>query len=516
MNQSLENIITKNITSDIGSIFNEGKIGIEKESLRVRDLRISKTDHPNKLGSALCNKYITTDFSEAQLELVTPPFKDKMKALHFLENIHQFVNLNIDDEILWPFSFPPQANSEKDIRIAQYGKSNAALFKETYRKGLASRYGRRMQAISGIHINYSLPPRLLEEISIQGRQHSSSSHHSEVYFRMMRNLYRVNWLILYLFGASPILTKDHLNKQSKDFKQIDKNTFYLPYATSLRMSDLGYQNADRVKLEVSTDSIEEYISDLVDATRTEFKGYKKIGEYKSEDFCQLNSNILQIDDEFYAIARPKSSNISDMRLTSKLTHYGVDYIELRSLDLNPFNRNGLDLETIYFIELLFLHCLLKTSPKISKDEMKEIRNNESLVSRTGRKPDLNLSENQKNISLKSWALRIIEEISEIAEDMDGTKNIYSESLNNMKKKVLDPDITLSNKLLDKALTEKLGFSELGNLIGSDNKEHFLKSEKNKNWELLEKEAMSSIVDQRSLEDKDSKTFKEYLGDYSSS
>ena len=148
--------------------------------------------------------------------------------------------------------------------------------------------------------------------------------------------------------------------------------------------------------------------------------------------------------------------------------------------------------------------------------MKEIRNNDSLVSRTGRKPDLNLSENQKNISLKSWALKIIEEISEIAEGMDGAKNIYSEALNNMKKKVLDPDITLSNKLLDKVLNEKLGFSELGKMIGLDNKEYFLKSEKNKNWELLEKEAMSSIVDQRSLEDKDSKTFKEYLGDYISS
>ena len=148
--------------------------------------------------------------------------------------------------------------------------------------------------------------------------------------------------------------------------------------------------------------------------------------------------------------------------------------------------------------------------------MKEIMNNDSLVSRTGRKPDLNLSENQKNISLKSWALRIIEEISEIAEGMDGAKNIYSEALNNMKKKVLDPDITLSNKLLDKVLNEKLGFSELGKMIGLDNKEYFLKSEKNKNWELLEKEAMSSIVDQRSLEDKDSKTFKEYLGDYFSS
>ena len=164
-----------------------------------------------------------------------------------------------------------------------------------------------MQAISGIHINYSLPPRFFEEISLQERQNSSSSHHSVVYFRMIRNLYRVNWLILYLFGASPILTKDHLNKESKDFKKIDNNTFYLPYATSLRMSDLGYQNADRVKLEVSTDSIDEYISDLLEATRTELMEYKKIEEYKSEDFSQLNPNILQIDDEYYAIARLKSS-----------------------------------------------------------------------------------------------------------------------------------------------------------------------------------------------------------------
>ena len=511
----IKNLFSNDVSSEIKRIFNKSKIGLEKESLRVNNLKICKSDHPKKLGSPLCNRFITTDFSEAQLELVTPPFKNKKKAVCFLDNTHQFVSSNIDDEILWPFSIPPTIKFDQDIRIAKYGRSNKALFKELYRQGLANRYGSRMQSISGLHVNYSLPTKLSHLNSFEDIDLRSNKVRSEVYFRMLRNLYRMNWLILYLFGASPILTKEYLNKESKGFKKIDNYTYYLPYATSLRMSDLGYQNAKRARLDVCTDSLDEYISDLIHATETICAEYTSIGSNRKGAFSQINSNILQIDDEYYSIARPKSSIISDTRLTAKLATHGVDYIELRSLDLNPFNRNGIDLDTIYFIELFFLYCLLKPSKMISKDENKEIRNNDLLVSKMGRKPKLYLTDNQKKVSLKNWAIKIVNEIRPIAELMDGKDNFYQKSLNKMQFRILESNETLSSKFLDRVLSEKLSFSELGNLIGKDNKKYFLEIEKgvNKNWDLLEKETILSLKNQKKLEADKSRSFEDFLMEY---
>ena len=130
---NFKNPMENNLFSELKGVIDSCKVGFEKESLRVINSRISQNIHPESLGSALCNNYITTDFSEAQTELVTPPFRDKIQGLKFLEGIHHFVSCNIEDEILWPFSMPPLIDDEKDIPIANYGSSNLGLFKRRYR-----------------------------------------------------------------------------------------------------------------------------------------------------------------------------------------------------------------------------------------------------------------------------------------------------------------------------------------------------------------------------------------------
>ena len=234
-----------------------GRFGLEKESLRVSQSTISTKPHQESMGSSLCHRHITTDFSEAQLELITPPLIDKKTGLIFLENIHHFVSHKIEDEIMWPFSMPPFIQSNQDIPIASYGSSNLALFKTTYRNGLSHRYGRTMQAISGIHFNYSLPEQLWKSLVFSVGETSSKEVRANIYFRTLRNLHRMNWLILYLFGASPIVTKNFLSNKNKGFKKLDNQTYYLPYATSMRMSDLGYQNINQSNLEISLNSLEE-------------------------------------------------------------------------------------------------------------------------------------------------------------------------------------------------------------------------------------------------------------------
>ena len=215
MIDDFQNLTKQVFNSDVKDILTFGKFGIEKESLRVSPTTIiSKNQHQESMGSPLCHKYITTDFSEAQLELITPPSIDKPKGLDFLENIHHFVSHNIDDEIIWPLSMPPFIQSDTDIPIASYGSSNLALFKRAYRNGLSHRYGRTMQAISGIHFNYSLPLKIWKSSLCAEGKTDSKMLRASVYFRTLRNLHRMNWLILYLFGASPIVTKNFSKQQN--------------------------------------------------------------------------------------------------------------------------------------------------------------------------------------------------------------------------------------------------------------------------------------------------------------
>ncbi|SVC58131.1 uncharacterized protein METZ01_LOCUS310985, partial [marine metagenome] len=263
MTDDFESITTKLFSNGLKDILAEGKIGIEKESLRVTKSKISRKKHQPSLGSALCHKHITTDFSEALLEFITPPFVDKNAGLSFLDNIHHFVSHNIGDEIIWPFSMPPFIESDDQIPIASYGSSNLALFKTTYRNGLSHRYGRAMQAIAGIHFNYSLSEKIWSSEFFNNKQKNSSTQRSTIYFRMLRNLHRMNWLILFLFGASPIVSKNFLSNRNTGFQKLDRHSYYLPYATSLRMSDLGYQNIHQSNnLAVSLNSLQEYIFDL--------------------------------------------------------------------------------------------------------------------------------------------------------------------------------------------------------------------------------------------------------------
>ena len=364
-----DNLIPEVTSNGIQEKLTQGQVGLEKEALRIFQSKISNKPHQDSLGSSLCHRWITTDFSEAQLEFITPPVSNKQAGLDFLDNVHHFVTQNIGDEFLWPFSMPPFIKSDAEIPIASYGSSNLALFKRAYRNGLSHRYGRTMQAISGIHFNYSLPEQIWKSSLFAQEKADSKQFRAKIYFRTLRNLHRMNWLILYLFGASPVAAKIFLDNKYPGLKKLDKHSYYLPYATSLRMSDLGYQNINQSDLSISLNSLQEYTFDLKQATEKKCEDFQKIDKLMHEDYPQINSNILQIEDEYYAVSRPKSNAVSNQRLTAKLNSTGLDYIELRSLDLNPFQRTGIDLDTVHFLELFLIYCTFSPSLPIKKGEM---------------------------------------------------------------------------------------------------------------------------------------------------
>ncbi|MFV1983775.1 MAG: glutamate--cysteine ligase, partial [Thiohalomonadales bacterium] len=220
------------------------KIGLEKETLRVgQEGKISQLPHPISLGAPLTHAYITTDYSESLTEFITPPLNTIKEALTFLNNTQKFVYDKLDNEILWATSMPCVVAGETSIPIARYGSSNVGKMKTVYRNGLGHRYGRVMQVIAGVHFNYSLG----NLFWVQYKKHRKNTNEltdfiSEQYFSLLRNLLRNGWVIPYLFGASPAVCKSFLGGQSTKLEHFDVTTYYHPYATSLRMGDIGYQN----------------------------------------------------------------------------------------------------------------------------------------------------------------------------------------------------------------------------------------------------------------------------------
>ncbi|MDK6792829.1 glutamate--cysteine ligase, partial [Escherichia coli] len=76
----------------------------------------------------------------------------------------------------------------------------------------------------------------------EGSTENERDYQSAAYIALIRNFRRYSWLLMYLFGASPALDKGFLRGRAHQLEELDGDTLYLPYATSLRMSDLGYQS----------------------------------------------------------------------------------------------------------------------------------------------------------------------------------------------------------------------------------------------------------------------------------
>jgi len=500
---------------DIDPTLLDGKIGFEREALRVYANKISSTPHPPKLGSALCNKFITTDFSEAQIEMITPAISNKDTLYEFLEDIHHYVSLNIRDEILWPFSMPPNIEYCDKIHIAKYGTSNLALFKSIYRAGLSNRYGKDMQAISGFHFNYSLPKDLWDFGPFSNYRINSQNLRADGYFNMLRNLFEMNWILIYLFGASPVLGKNLVTHDEKKFSKLDSSNYYLPFATSLRMSDFGYQNKKRSKLKISINSLDCYIQDLRRATNTLSNEFSEISKATSEDWPQLNQNILQIEDEYYATARAKSEDTSNKRTSSKLIKGGVDFIELRSLDINPFSRVGIDEETILFIESFLLYCFFKRNDYLTDGQMVRVSENDLRVSKFGRKKHLYIYKKEGKVRLNTWAKEILDEIEELMEVIGKNNNTFKSLLKRIHSKVDDPSLTLSGILMERLLSDSQNFAEIAASIGTSYKRFYERKsqQKNLNWSKINTESISSLKEQKKLELDKEISFEDYLSDY---
>ncbi len=394
--------------------------GIEKESLRVGpDGALATTPHPAALGSPLTHPHITTDFSESQLELITGVHADVESCLEELSEIHQFVYRHIGDEMLWCASMPCSLPDDKDIPIGRYGTSNIGRAKTVYRNGLSHRYGSRMQTISGIHYNFSVPeqawPLLQQAAGIPG---PVQTFQDAAYFSLIRNFRRHSWLLLYLFGASPAVCNSFVAGRDHGLQQLIPGILYLPSATSLRMSPLGYQSAAQGSLAVSYNDLDTYAYSLSDALTHPYPEYKKIGIRDGDEYRQLSTTLLQIENEFYGTIRPKRPIRSGERPLRALRERGVEYVEVRLMDLDPFCPIGITATTIRFLDIFLLHCLLSDGPADTPAEIAVLARNQLLVARQGRDPKVRLTRGKHSLSPAEWGGELMREYAPIADALD--------------------------------------------------------------------------------------------------
>ena len=445
------------------------RIGLEKEALRVnRDLGIATTSHPEALGSALTHPYITTDYSEALLEFITPPMPSGETALAFLEDIHAYVYRHLDEEVLWANSMPCVAKGDTGIPLARYGNSNIGQMKTIYRRGLGHRYGRSMQTIAGVHFNYSFNPELWSCLREGGflslsPDASEQEARSYGYMALLRNLLRLGWMVTYLFGSSPAVCKAFV-ASSGQIENFDDKTLFGRHATSLRMGNIGYQNNQESEagiLEVSYDSLAGHLAGLKRVVTTPHAQYRQYGVKVNGRFEQLNANILQIENEYYSTARPKHTSSRGQMPLLALHRGGVEYIELRSLDVGAFDRSGVNAVQLDFLEVLLLFCLLADSPPLDVNEQRQSTRNEVKTAHRGREKAMKLVCGEREKPLSRWGRELCERMvpaSELLDRADGTDR-YGRALAAQSRLFDDPEATPAARFIEEMRDNRECFVE---------------------------------------------------------
>jgi glutamate--cysteine ligase len=491
--------------------------GIEKESLRIRaDGALADSPHPQALGSALTHPNITTDFSESQLELITGVHGTIDGCIQELTELHQVVYRNLGEELLWCASMPCKLPADERIPIARYGSSNLGRMKSIYREGLSRRYGRRMQVISGIHYNFSLP----EEAWLllrQGEAEADIRYRDQRYLALIRNFRRHAWLLPLLLGSAPAACGSFVDGRRHALSAWEGGTVFAPFATSLRMGGLGYQSDAQASLSVSYNDLAGYAADLNQALTVPYAPYEAIGLRDGDGYRQLATTLLQIENEFYGAIRPKPRFVSGVRPLHGLGENGIAYIEVRSIDVNPFRPVGIDADTLRFLDIFLLHCLLSDSPPDTPQEVTAIVRNQRLVAEAGRDPGLVLDRTGEPVRPIDWAGELLRECEPIAASLDeaygGTQ--YQGVLRAMGRSLADPATLPSARVLEQV--ERVHGKSFPDFVLAQSRRHRddilsrpLPPEVASRYAAL---AERSLADQRRMEAADDQPFEAYRRRY---
>ena len=482
--------------------------GIERESLRVDHKgRISQKNHPENLGSSLTSKDITTDFAEALIEFVTPTF-ESAEALHeHLNLLHRFLYTEMDKEILWNFSMPCSFQNEQEIRIAEYGESNSGMLKHIYRKGLRLRYGSIMQCVSGIHYNFSISHGSWKTLN----ENLNQEFVNERYLGAIRNIKRNFWFLLERLGASPIANESYLYGREHTLDKHNEDDLFLPNATSLRMSEVGYQSSIQDSLEISYNNLNEFIDAIVRGIKTPVKDFEDIGLFDTDGVAQqISTGILQIENELYDIIRPKRSGPSGSRPATLLKESGIEYLELRGIDVNPFIPEGIDANKMKLLDIYIIHSLISESPFISRDEIEEIKVNQRVMVRNGRAKDVRLIRNGVLVPLSEIRNIYLDELEQTAKALEEYSEGYLSAFNSE----MSLDLLPSEKIMQEVELSNLSFQDYGLEHSKKIAQSFFSNE-DQDFSALINAAQTSLKDLKNLQENTGVDINKYVELYNS-
>ena len=488
-------------------------LGLEKESLKLKySGRLDNTPHSELLGSSLTHPSITTDFSESLLEFVTPTFHHLQDVYHYLFDIQKFTYSTLSHNLFWSLSMPSIIHSEKEIKIAEYGTSNEGLMKYFYRKGLELRYGKMMQVIAGIHYNFSITDDVWQVLDVDPLDQEKKTQY---YLSLLRYINRYNWLLVYLFGASPIVDQHYFSDNDSNIKTFNRyhNLCYYPYATSIRTSHFGYSNIYQQTINVKYNDIQEYVNTLKKAIMTPSSLYASFGLKEGENYYQLNTNYLQIENEFYAMCRPKAIPQQGEHFLHKLFQ-GIEYIELRTVDLNPYSPFGISYKQAQFLNLFLLNGLLHYTPLDSENIMIDNQINLKNTTLYGRKKNLILLKDSKDTFLWEWQKDLFDELLPLAYALDSKEKSteYQDCLRYFSNTINQPENTISHKVF--VDTIKYGYQNLGLKIAKQHQEFHEKSlYKRMSGMTFNILAKRSLMEQKEIETKSNQVFSKYLHDF---
>jgi glutamate--cysteine ligase len=358
-----------------------------------------------------------------------------------------------------------------------------------------------MQTISGIHYNWSMP-----DVS------------SSQYFALIRNFRRHAFLLLYLLGASPAVCPTFVAGRQHELQTLGEHALYMPHGTSLRMGRLGYQSDAQASLAVSYNGLEGYAASLHEALVKPYPAYEAVGiQNPGGDYNQLGTTLLQIENEFYGTIRPKRVIFQGERPLHALRERGVEYVEVRLLDLDPFEPIGITAQRLRLIDVFLLHCLLADSPNDTPAEIDELKNNQHLTAARGREPGLALLRDGREVKLVDWGIELIDAFGPIAkrlDDVHGTHD-YTAAVQAARAAMGDPASLASARVLaamaDKHANSFISFTRAQSLQARDVLRGlpFAPALQAK----FEAMAAKSVRDQQAIEANDSMPFELYRQQY---
>lgn len=397
-----------------------GHFGIEREGLRCEiSGKLALTPHPEVFGEKLRNPYITTDFSESQLELITPAMDTLEETYDFLSGLYDIAVMEIGDEYIWPQSMPCIIPEDKKIPIARFCKCPPGVDAESYRQKLMLKYGGKKQLVSGIHYNFSFKESLIQKFhTAYAPQLDTKSFKNSLYLKVTRNYLRYRWLIIYLLGSTSTMHETYVEACGKQLKKISSDSFSSDGALSYRNGDCGYQNKTAI-----------------------FPNYDSVGEHIASLERFIKEGTIESHKELYSQIRLKAKDNGN--LLESLQKDGICYLEYRSIDINPFDRAGISLNDLYFMQLFNLYLLFKEESDYTLWQEEALENQKAIA--THGQKELQLKKDGNLVLKEDWGMEMLQEMRELNDTLGLDKQDVIEI---MEKRLKDYQLTYAYQLVE--------------------------------------------------------------------